>query len=78
MCTMVKVGVQIAETQASLKELMQMEHGATLVYERKKPPGAVDDYACLCWVDIPASAARAGYVAERQEDGDYVLHTLEH
>lgn len=82
MCTTVFTEEKTVKTVGKLRELLGQEsiielrpsyslRGVDAVYvpataEDWKPLEAGD---CLCWVDVPASAEKAGWVAEHDDFG---------
>jgi hypothetical protein len=63
MCTLVFTD---DETIRSVAELRYLLGSKNIVSKTEEP---LSPSECLCWVDVPASAEKAGYVAEHDDFG---------
>lgn len=71
MCVVIEINGEIIETGKELKALVGIDnivflHGVT----------EIDENECLCHIDIPATAHRAGFKCRRRDWPDFRLTKL--
>jgi hypothetical protein len=69
MCTTVFTDEKDIWTVKQLRKLLGAENVVEDVSFNEMPRRPLEDDECLCWVDVPASAEKAGWIAEHDDFG---------
>lgn len=73
MCQTITIGDDWLETIGDVRRVLGRD-AVVLLPARNADPLTVKDDECLCWVDMQATADRAGYVAAQDPRDSFEWH----